>query len=426
MRSSLPRGIKMTDIQNPKGTKDIDVEEKIQVNRIIKIITEVFEKYGFNPLQTTTLEKYETLAAKYAGGSEILKETFKLKDQGKRNLGLRYDLTVPLARYIAMNPNLKMPFKRYEIGQIFRDGPIKTGRYREFTQLDADTVGSSNMLADAEILAMTSEVFSRLNLKFIIRLNNRKVLDSILDYYNIPKEKREDMILSIDKLDKIEVSGVKKELTEKGFKKVDNLLNLIFTNDLNDVKKVIKDKNGIEELNQLVKYCKLLNVKNLEIDISLARGLAYYTGTIFEVYLKNSEIKSSVAAGGRYDKMIGSFIGRDVPAVGISFGIDVIKDASKQNKEKNVAEFYLIPINTLEKSLGILKKLRQANLKCDIDLNDRGISKNLEYASKYEIPYVVLIGKDELKQNKVKLRDMKTGKEKLLAVNELILKFKKF
>src|SRR3989344_976043 len=426
MRSSLLRGIKMTDMQNPKGTKDINVEEKIQANRIIKIITEVFEKYGFNPLQTTTLEKYETLAAKYAGGSEILKETFKLRDQGKRNLGLRYDLSVPLARYIAMNPNLKIPFKRYEIGQVFRDGPIKTGRYREFTQLDADTVGSSNMLADAELLAMTSEVFSRLNLKFIIRLNNRKILDSILEYYDIPKEKREIMILSIDKLDKIEVSGVKKELTEKGFKKVDNLLNLIFTNDLNDVKKVIKDKNGIEELNQLVKYCKLLNVKNLEIDISLARGLAYYTGTIFEVYLKNSEIKSSVAAGGRYDKMIGSFIGRDVPAVGISFGIDVIKDASKQNKEKNVAEFYLIPINTLEKSFGILTKLRQANLKCDIDLNDRGISKNLEYASKYEIPYVVLIGKDELKQNKVRLRDMKTGKEKLLAVNELILKFKKF
>src|SRR3989344_1808710 len=392
MRSSLLRGIKMTDMQNPKGTKDINVEEKIQANRIIKIITEVFEKYGFNPLQTTTLEKYETLAAKYAGGSEILKETFK----------------------------------RYEIGQVFRDGPIKTGRYREFTQLDADTVGSSNMLADAELLAMTSEVFSRLNLKFIIRLNNRKILDSILEYYDIPKEKREIMILSIDKLDKIEVSGVKKELTEKGFKKVDNLLNLIFTNDLNDVKKVIKNKEGIDELNQVIKYCKLLNVKNLKVDISLARGLAYYTGTIFEVYLRNSEIKSSVAAGGRYDKMIGSFIGRDVPAVGISFGIDVVKDALKQNKEKSVAEFYLIPINTLEKSLMILTKLRQNNLKCDIDLNDKGISKNLEYASKYEIPYVVLIGNNELKQNKVKFRDMKTGKEKLFTVNELILKFKKF
>ncbi len=417
----------MTDIQNPKGTNDVNIEEKIQVNRIIKIITEVFEKYGFNPLQTTILEKYETLAAKYTGGKEILKETFKLKDQGKRDLGLRYDLTVPLARYIAMNPNLKMPFKRYEIGQVFRDGPTKLARYREFTQCDADTIGSKNMLADAEMLAIASEIFSRLNLKFIIRVNNRKVLDAILESFKIPQDKRESIILSIDKLDKIEISGVKKELKEKGFKNVDNLLNLIFTNDLKDIKKVIKNKEGIEELNQVIKYSKLLNVKNLELDISLARGLAYYTGTIFEVYLKNSEIKSSIAAGGRYDKMIGSFLdNKDIPAVGISFGINVIKDVVKENKEKSIVEFYIIPINTLDKSLAILNKLRQGNLKSDIDLNERGISKNLEYASKYEIPYVIIIGKDELRQNKIKLRDMKTGKEKLLTVTELILKFKKF
>ncbi|MEK6862616.1 MAG: ATP phosphoribosyltransferase regulatory subunit, partial [Nanoarchaeota archaeon] len=331
------------------------------------------------------------------------------------------------ARYIAMNPNLKMPFKRYELGQIFRDGPIKTGRYREFTQLDADTVGSNSMLADAEILAIASEAFSRLNLKFIIRVNNRKILDAILESFKIPPEKRETMILSIDKLDKIEVSGVKKELREKGFKNIDNLLNLIFTNDLNDVKKKIKDDSGIKEINELLKYSKLLNVKNLQVDISLARGLAYYTGTIFEVYLKNSEIKSSIAAGGRYNKMIGNFIGnKEIPAVGISFGINVIKDAVKENKNKSITEFYLIPINTLEKSLGILTKLRQNNLKCDIDLNNRGITKNLEYASKYEIPYVIIIGKDELKQNKIRLRDMKTGKEKLVTINELILRFKKF
>ena len=417
----------MTDIQNPKGTNDVNIEEKIQVNRIIKIISEVFEKYGFNPLQTTILEKYETLAAKYTGGKEILKETFKLKDQGKRDLGLRYDLTVPLARYIAMNPNLKMPFKRYEIGQVFRDGPTKLARYREFTQCDADTIGSKNMLADAEMLAIASEIFSRLNLKFIIRVNNRKVLDAILESFKIPQDKRESIILSIDKLDKIEISGVKKELKEKGFKNVDNLLNLIFTNDLKDIKKVIKNKEGIEELNQVIKYSKLLNVKNLELDISLARGLAYYTGTIFEDYLKNSEIKSSIAAGGRYDKMIGSFLdNKDIPAVGISFGINVIKDVVKENKEKSIVEFYIIPINTLDKSLAILNKLRQGNLKSDIDLNERGISKNLEYASKYEIPYVIIIGKDELRQNKIKLRDMKTGKEKLLTVTELILKFKKF
>ena len=412
-------------IQNPKGTRDINIEEKIQLNRIIKIITEVFEKYGFNPLQTTTLERYETFAAKYAGGYEILKETFKLKDQGKRNLGLRYDLTVPLTRYIAMNPNLKMPFKRYELGQVFRDGPIKTSRYREFTQLDADTVGSESMLADAEMLAIASEVFSRLKLKFRVRVNNRKILNAILEKFNIPDEKRETIILSIDKLDKIEVSGVKKELLKKGFKNVDKLLNLIFTNDLNDVKKVIKSQEGVNELNQVLKYAKLLNVKNLEVDISLARGLAYYTGTIYEIYLKNSEIKSSVAAGGRYDKMIGSFLGKEIPAVGISFGLNVIKDAL-QIKEKNVTQFYLIPINTLEKSLAILTKLRQNNLKVDIDLNSRGISKNLEYANSLTIPYVIILGKEELKQDKIKLRDMKTGKERLLSLNELILKFKKF
>src|SRR3989344_7725716 len=282
------------------------------------------------------------------------------------------------------------------------------------------------MLADAECLAIASEIFSRLKLKFIIRVNNRKILDAVLEEFNIPKDKRETSILSIDKLNKIEISGVKKELSEKGINNVDRLLNVIFTNDLKDIKKIIKNYEGINELNEVAKYARLLNVKNLQIDISLARGLAYYTGTIFEVYLRNSEIKSSVAGGGRYDKMIGNFIGKDIPSVGISFGINIIKDALKNKMEKNVAQFYLIPINTLEKSLMILTKLRQNNLKCDIDLNDKGISKNLEYASKYEIPYVVLIGNNELKQNKVKLRDMKTGKEKLLTVNELILKFKKF
>ncbi|MEK6932624.1 MAG: histidine--tRNA ligase [Nanoarchaeota archaeon] len=416
----------MTDIQLARGVKDIEVEEKIQVNRVIKIITEVFEKYGFNPLQTPILERYETLAAKYAGGSEILKETFKLNDQGSRDLALRYDLTVPLARYVAMNSNLRMPFKRYEIGEVFRDGPIKAGRYREFTQCDADTIGSSNMLSDAELLAIASEVFSKLDLKFVIRVNNRKILDAILGAYNIPEDKRETVTLSIDKLEKIEVSGVKKELQDKGFKNIDKLLNLIFTNDLNDIKKVIKNQDGINEIKEVLKYCKLLNVKNVKFDASLARGLSYYTGTIFEIYLKNSEITSSVAAGGRYDDMIGNFIGnRKLPAVGISFGISVIKDALKNKYGKTVSQFYIIPINALEDSLKILQKLRDNNLKVDIDLNSRGISKNLEYANSLEVPYVILIGKEELKQNKVKLRDMKTGKEKLIPVTELILKFKK-
>jgi len=420
----------MIEIQLAKGVKDVNSDEKIQMNKIIKIIKEVFEKYGFNPLQTPIIERYETLSAKYAGGSEILKETFKLNDQGKRELALRYDLTVPLARYIAMNSNLKMPFKRYEIGEVFRDGPLKPGRYRQFIQCDADAVGSSNMLADAECLAIASEIFSKLNFKFIIRVNNRKILDSILEAFDILEDKRDDAILSIDKLAKIEVSGVKKELEEKGFKNIDKLLNLIFTNDLNDIKKLIKNKNGVNEVNEVLKYCKLLNVKNVKFDASLARGLSYYTATIFEVFAKNSKITSSIAGGGRYDNMIGDFIGnRKVPAVGISFGLDAILDVMKESLKENnksVVEFYIIPINTLNESLDVLTKLRQNNFKCDIDLNNKSISKNLEYANYLNISYVILIGKEELKLKKIKLRDMKTGKEKLMSLNELILKFKKF
>ncbi len=421
----------MVELQNAKGTKDINVEEKIQINKVINIITEVFEKYGFNPLQTPILERYETLSSKYAGGAEILKETFKLNDQGDRDLGLRYDLTVPLSRYIAMNPNLKMPFKRYELGEAFRDGPIKPGRYRQFTQCDADVMGSKSMLADAECLAIASEVFSKLNFKYIIKVNSRKILDAILEAFDIPEDKRETVILSIDKLEKIEISGVKKELSEKGFKNLDKMLNLIFTNDLNDIKKIVKNQEGIDEINEVLKYCKLLNVKNLEFDVSLARGLSYYTGTVFEAFAKNSKIASSIAGGGRYDKMIGDFIGnREIPAVGISFGIDtildVIKDTLKKEEIKTVTEFYLIPINALDESIKVLQKLRDNNFKCDIDLNSRSISKNLEYANSLGVKNVIFIGKEELKQDKIKLRDMETGKEKLLSVTELVLKFKKF
>src|SRR3989338_2237258 len=176
----------MIELQNPKGTRDINVDEKIQINRIIKIITEIFEKYGFNPLQTTILEKYETLSAKYAGGAEILKETFKLNDQGKRDLALRYDLTVPFARVIAMNPTLKMPFKRYQIGDVFRDGPLKAGRYRQFVQCDVDVVGVKSMKADAELLLLARSFFDALGLPYTLKVNNRKILDSFMDGAQIP------------------------------------------------------------------------------------------------------------------------------------------------------------------------------------------------------------------------------------------------
>src|SRR3990167_6624489 len=190
------------ELQLPKGTRDFSPEEKILRDKIVDTLKEVFELYGFAPLDTPILEKFDVLASKYAGGAEILKETFKLKDQGGRDLGLRYDLTVPLARYIGMNPNIKMPFKRYQIGEVFRDGPVASARYRQFLQCDVDVIGSSSMATDAEIVSLVYMVFCKLNLEVAVKINNRKLLNDILDYCGVEKDKQESIILSIDKLEK--------------------------------------------------------------------------------------------------------------------------------------------------------------------------------------------------------------------------------
>ena len=410
-------------IDTPKGTRDILPEQKILRDEIVEKIKESFELFGFLPLETPSIELYSTLAFKYAGGSEILKETFKLTDQGKRKLGLRYDLTVPLARFIAMNPGLKMPFKRYQIANVWRDGPIKLGRYREFIQCDVDTVGSSSMLADAEVIALTEDIFNKLGLNFEIRINNRNLLNGILESIGVKEKDFKSVIVSIDKLQKMRESEVKKELARKKLNahNINELLGILKTNGTNEnvlieLKNKLKNNNadkGIEELEEIFSYLNLMDVRNIKLDISLARGLNYYTSTVFEVYLVDNVIKSSVAAGGRYDKMIGNFLESksEVPAVGISFGLDVIADSAYDEKKlkKTLTKVYIIPIKTLNKPLELLKKLRQSKINSDIDLNGRGISKNLDYADKYKIPFVVIIGENELKQNKIKLRDMNSG-----------------
>ena len=197
----------------PKGTRDLKPEEAIVRNEIISALKSVFELYGYNPLETPAFERYDILSSKYAGGAEILKETFKFKDQGKRELGLRYDLTVPLARYVGMNPNIKMPFKRYQIGEVFRDGPVEKARYRQFTQCDIDVIGIKSMTADAEIIALTSRAFKKLGFDSIIKINNRKLLNELLENVGVQEDKLETVILTIDKLDKFGLDVVKKELT---------------------------------------------------------------------------------------------------------------------------------------------------------------------------------------------------------------------
>ncbi len=420
-------------IQIAKGVQDIPPEEKIVKNQVVDTLREIFELYGFAPLETPILERYENLAAKFAAGeaSDALKETFGLKDQGKRKLGLRFDLTVPLSRYVAMNPMLKMPFKRYELGVVFRDGPIKIGRYRQFTQMDIDTIGTKSMLADAEIMAAVQEVFNKLKLDIVIKYNNRKLLNGILEQAGI--KKKEEAIISIDKLDKIGKEGVTKELVGRGYskKQTDLVFSLISNNTtLKQLQNKItseEGKEGLAELEELSNYLREMKVTKAKFDISLARGLAYYTGTAFEVFLKKGKVTSSLAGGGRYDEMIGGFLGggREVPAVGISFGVATVMDALKEKEkftQKTPAQVFVIPIKTVKESLGIVQQLRESKINCSFDLTGKGISKNLQYASTLGIPYVLFVGERELEKGKVKLRDMETGDEWLLSVKKVVEK----
>lgn len=408
------------EIERAKGTKEVEPKEKTVMNKILSVITKNFELYGFQPLETPTLQRYDVLAGKYAGGTEILKETFKLKDQGKRQLALRYDLTVPLAIYIALNPQIKLPFKRYEIGKVYRDGPISSERFREFWQCDVDTIGSNSMLADAEFMQMVYKILKELELKPIIKINNRKILDGIMKYAGIKENQIESTILSIDKLDKIGVEGVKKELKQKKIK-AGNLLEIISINGNNEtkikkLKEILKDNEGINEIEELLLYCPYV-----AFDISLARGLAYYTGTIFECFIENSEIKTAIASGGRYDKMIGKMVNnnQEYPAVGISFGLSRIAQAIDY-KEKTNIKCFIISIGTQKETQKLANELRENGVATMTDIMKRGVTKNLDYCSSLEIPYVIFLGENELKQGKYKIRNMNTGKEEMVDFNGLL------
>jgi len=422
------------ELQTARGVRDIPPEEKIVKNKVVDTLRKAFEVYGFSPLETPIIERYETLAAKGGAGtsSDVMKETFKFKDQGKRNLGLRFELTTSLARFIGMNPQMKMPFKRYEIGAVFRDGPIKLGRYRQFWQCDVDIVGSKSMLSDAEVLSVVQTVFDKLNLDIVIKVNNRKLLNGILTQAGI--KKKEEAIIAVDKLDKIGVKGVSEELTQRGYKpeQIESLFDLIKEGiTIKELKQLITDEEGLEgleEIDQLFAYLKNMGVKSAVFDISLARGLAYYTGTVFEAFLKKGKVTSSLAGGGRWDGMIGKFLGgnREIPAVGVAFGLAPIMDVLKEREEmkkRSLAEVYVVPIKTVSESLSIVQELREANINTEMDLNGRGMSKNMQYANALGIPNVIIIGEDELKKKKVLLRNMETGDQQLLSLNTVIKKW---
>jgi histidyl-tRNA synthetase len=436
----------MVKLQLPRGMRDYPPEEKLLREELVSALKETFERYGFNPIETPIVERFEVLAAKYGGGEEILKETFRLRDQGGRELGLRYELTTSLARFIGMNPTLKRPFKAYQIGPVFRDGPIKRGRLRQFWQCDVDTIGTKSMLAEAELLSLALDFFSQLGLEVEIKVNNRKLLRDLIEPEASLLAARGldpiSIILSLDKLEKLGREGVAAELRGKGLEEeeIARLIELSEVEGTNEERLAALRRRvesaGLDELEELFRYLDGPEKERIVFTPSLARGLAYYTGTVFEVFLADGSFEGSLAAGGRYDDLIGQFLGtgEEIPAVGISFGLEPIAEVYLEREKRglrrggkpparSVAEVYVIPIGpTAIKGFEVAQQLRRAGIKADMDLMGRGVSANLEYANAYGIPYVLLLGPEELAQGKVKLRDMASGREELLTLKEAIAK----
>ena len=420
-------------LMNLKGTNDFLPEEQIIRNRISDTLRKYFELYGFLPIETPQLCYYDLLASKYAGGSEILKEVYKFSDQGLREIGLRYDLTVPFSKVIGINKGLILPFKRYEIGKVFRDGPVKLGRAREFYQCDVDACGVESPSAEVEYFNMTKRVFKEFNIDIEIRFNNRKFLSGILEYCGVSKENIPLFITSVDKLDKMTREDVEKELINHTDKKIIDKVFNYFNNNFNELKNELNNTNieilkeGIDELDKLINLVNELGLNDTCVFTPfLARGLEIYTGSVWEIFDKTMKFKSALGAGGRYDKIITNFLhnGNEYPAIGMSFGLEPIYELLRQKEEEKIIKYdvYVYAFNTNKNLFEISEFLRNNNLRVLTELNNIKLKKAMNIANRENIKYVVIIGEDELKCNSVSLKNMISGEQEIVKIDELVNK----
>lgn len=442
----------------PKGTRDFSPEEMAKRNYIFDTIREVYKLYGFRQIETPAMENLSTLMGKY--GEEGDKLLFKILNSGnvladfsteelaeKNSLkfaskacekGLRYDLTVPFARYVVMHRNeITFPFKRFQIQPVWRADRPQKGRYREFFQCDADIVGSNSLINEVELLQIIDEVFTRFGIRVSIKLNNRKILSGIAETIGEP-DKIVDITVAIDKLDKIGLEKVNEELASKGIsqKAIEQLQPIILlqgSNEekLNTLKTVLKDSEtgikGVEELEFILNRLRLTPLRSeLDIDLTLARGLSYYTGVIIEVKALDVQI-GSITGGGRYDNLTGIFGLPDVSGVGISFGADRIFDVLNQldlYPKDSISNTQVLFVNFGEKEesyiLPLISKLRQANISTEIYPESAKMKKQMTYADNNKIPYVAIIGEDEMKEDKITLKNMESGEQQKLSLEECI------
>lgn len=417
------------DYQNVKGTQDYLPEAEVIRRKIRRTLEDTFIQYGCKPLETPILNYTELMASKYGGGAEILEEMYTLTDRGERDLALRYDLTIPFAKVVAMNPAIRMPFKRYEIGKVFRDGPIKTGRFREFTQCDVDIVGVESQIAEAELMEMALSAFTKLDLKIAVQYNNRKLLSGMLEMFEVPTDQMSAVILVLDKLEKVGVPAVKKELSELGLPlTVVDSIERFLTDEKNKTinyyvlfSKVNNNiEQGVNELKALESFLAYLKISEQCIfNPFLARGLEIYTGTIYELFLVDKTIKSSIGSGGRYDNAIAGLLGSDqsFSTVGISFGLDVIYTAislkDSNALEASLLDYYIIPMNTLMESLLVATRLRKKGYKVELDMSNKKIGKALDRANSEGIRNVIIVGENEVELNQITVKNMETGETRV-------------
>jgi histidyl-tRNA synthetase len=376
-----------------KGFRDFTGEEARMREKIKEILRGNFELYGFEPAETPVIE-YEEFVKGENPADEAVSDIFKLQDRGRRNLALRYEFTFQLKR---LAENKKLPFKRYQIGPVFRDEPISANRFRQITQCDIDIVGST-IKEEAEVLVLASNVLKELGIKFVININNRKLLNEILDSQGIKGGSKEAVIREIDKLDKLPEINVRDNLKKYGAEKVIEIFKR--------PESYFKKFEAYAEIEELKKCCSLYKVK-VNFLPSLARGLSYYNGSVFEV--KTPEMKETICAGGSYPL-------NNIQSTGISFGLDRLSQLAKVDLDEE--KFLIISIGEDKKAIELAEKLREKNKKCAVMFGKP--SKALEYANSYKIPFVIFVGKEELKKKKFKLRDMKTGKEKLVDIKDII------
>jgi len=424
----------------PRGMRDVLPQKMLLRQFVFGAVEKIFQRFGFEPLQTPVLELSETLMGKYGEDAEKLIYDAKHRE-GKEDLSLRYDLTVPLTRVVAMYPELVKPFKRYQIAPVWRAERPQKGRYREFYQCDADIVGSKSMLADAEIVTMIYAVLNELGFKsFVTKINNRKILVGIGQFAGVPNELLGGLYSAIEKLDKIGNAGVRDELGKNQIPGdvIDRIMNLIAipSGAFGELRELLGNipiaMQGLDELEQLATYLELPTT-NYAFDFSMVRGLAYYTGPIYETVVVEPKI-GSLTGGGRYDELIGLFSNQSVPVTGTSFGIERIIDVMDElamypaSIGRTVTQVLVTVFNRdlVSASIRLANQLRAQGINTELGLEFDGLGKQLKYAAAKSIPFALIIGPDENSAQRATLRDLATGEQTLIAQNEIanVLKLK--